>query len=348
VLAPLSLERLVAPLDVARSALLRALGPSFARWLIDRERRANTFAATGTVTALALTLVAPLWLLALGPVLLGAAHLVADLRYLVLEPRLHRRRIACIAIGAPLMIGALTPFGPRAMALSIVGGALIARDARGLCAPRRLFATTLALGALAACWLAPRATEILIAHAHNFIAVLLWLVLWPRRGSGRWWVLAMFVAANAALVSGALDPLVHALSGFSRGPSALPLGAHMNALAPFPSHIEWSRRLVLSFAFSQSVHYALWLRVIPELARRSSTPRSFRQSVRGLESSLGPRLSLAVALGCVGLALWSSWDLVGAREGYLRFALFHGYLEIAVALLLFVERRSLSRSDASP
>jgi hypothetical protein len=331
-----SVETLFAPLDAVRSLALRSLGPSFARWLTDRERRVNAVALVGMSLSLALTVIAPLWLLALGPVLLGAAHLASDARYLVLWQGLHRRWSAWALLGAPLLAGALTPLGSRAFALSSVGAVLLAAPKN-----RWRFAVSMstALAVCAAFFALPRAAELVVAHAHNFIAVLLWLAWRPRAGRGHWLVASAFVAGNVALLSGALDPVIAQLAGLSRGPEGLTLGGQMMALAPFPTRIDLSRRMVLSFAFSQSVHYALWLRAIPEVARRSKTTRSFRQSARALEADAGRVAVWVIAAACVGLALWASMDLLAAREGYLRFALFHGYLEISVALWLFCEGR---------
>ncbi|MBL8684902.1 MAG: hypothetical protein JNK05_37345 [Myxococcales bacterium] len=344
-LATSTLDAIAAPLDALRGSILRALGrrsPSLARVISDRERRVNAMVIGGLFASLALTIAAPLWLLALGPVLLGGAHLASDVRYLVVREGLHRRALAWVLVAAPLAIGALTSFGSRAFVLSIVGGALVARADH---AARKAAVTLVALALAAVVFALPRQSELAIAHAHNFIAVLLWLAWRPRKQRAHWVALALFVAANVALVTGALDPAVRWASGLARGPSALPIGLHMNALAPWPEHIDLSRRVVLAFAFSQSVHYAMWLRAIPEVARRSPTPRTFRQSVRAMSSELGPRGSwvvLVAVAACVGLALWAAVDLVSAREGYLRFALFHGYLELAVVAWLVAERGAIA------
>lgn len=329
----------MAPLDLARSALLRRAGPWLGRWITDRERRINGVAALSMLVTLALTVLAPRWLLALGPVLLGAAHLVSDVRYLAVRPGLHRRAWAWALIGVPLAVGAFSSLGSQAFVWALPGAALLAHRWRS-------WRSWLAMGVallLCLCFArAPRTSELVIAHGHNGVAVLLWLLWRPRVGGGHWAVLALFVVCNALLLSGALDEWVQ----WSRGPASLLVGTQMNTLAPLPEHIELSRRLVLSFAFSQSVHYALWLRAIPETARRSKTPRSFRQSVRGLERDLGRWGVLVSVAVCAAIALWAALDLRGAREGYLRLALFHGYFELAVLCWLFAAGRTLSEHPA--
>ena len=52
------------------------------------------------VASLAATVIAPLWLLLLAPIVLGVPHVVADLRWLVLRPGVERRVL--LAIAGPL------------------------------------------------------------------------------------------------------------------------------------------------------------------------------------------------------------------------------------------------------
>lgn len=65
-------------------------------------------------------------LLAVGPIALGVPHLVADVRYLVARPALHRRGTFWFAVALP---SAAAWFAPHAWVgmLALVGGALVAR-----------------------------------------------------------------------------------------------------------------------------------------------------------------------------------------------------------------------------
>jgi hypothetical protein len=110
-------------------------------------------------------------------------------------------------------------------------------------------------------------------------------------------------------------------------------------MAPFPGHIGFARRLLLAFAFAQSVHYAVWLRAIPDETRRTDSIRSFRQSTRALLREVGPLVPGVAIVATVALAVWGAFDLATARMGYLRFAGFHGYLEIALGALAWAEHR---------
>jgi hypothetical protein len=144
------------------------------------------------------------------------------------------------------------------------------------------------------------------------------------------------VGVSVAIMLGAFD----AGLGFmvASAPSGLGLSRHLAHLAPGFSP-EVGARLVLSFAFAQSVHYVMWLRLVPEDDRDRVSPRTFRASYRALLSDMGaPMLGLA-AVGALALAGWAAIDIADARFSYLRFASFHVTLELAAAALLLVEGR---------
>jgi hypothetical protein len=98
--------------------------------------------------------------------------------------------------------------------------------------------------------------------------------------------------------------------------------------------------VVLSFAFMQSVHYGVWLRLMPDDLRPRAAPRPFRASWRALRDELGLWPLCAFTLAALGIALWGAVDLFGARLGYLRLGAFHGNLELVALAFLAVERRA--------
>ena len=321
---------ILSPLDRARCLWLKALGP-VARVLVRRRELRVTAAGFGVVTfAMAATLMSPFWLLALGPVLLGVPHLVADLRYLVFRPGLHLRRALWLPVGVPLLLAGA---GFHPVYAGLVACAGMAFLARGTLA--RKTAALGVTGALTAgAWAAGASAALIMAHLHNFIAVLLWWCWRPRHGGRQLAVPFLFLLGSVLLFTGVLQPWA---MGFAWQPAGLGPEYHLSFLAPGVAE-PWALRLVLLFAFAQSVHYGVWLRLIPEDDRPQATPRTFRASARALRTDLGlPLLLGGVALSLV-VGLWATVDLAVAREGYLRMALFHGYLELVAAAWLFIER----------
>ncbi len=264
-----------------------------------------------------MTALAPLWLLAYGPLLLGVPHLLADARYLVARPRLHARPGFWVFVAVPL---ALTFVWPQATTglCAVIGAALLARGSWA----RRGGVLVLALAATAFAATHARLAGVALAHLHNMVAIAIWFAWAPRGARGGWRLLplGLFVLACAVLFTGGFDAALHAPLA-TRG---LTLREMTRVLSPVsdPSHAVWAARAVLFFAFSQSVHYAIWLRLVPEEDRPRPGLRSFAASARALVDDTGwlvPLVAVVVAAGLVG---WGLMDPHAARLAYLRVAIF--------------------------
>jgi hypothetical protein len=331
-----NVARALAPLDALRARVYRAAAPLAAPLAADRGTRVTLTALASIAAALVLALAVPLTALVWAPVVLGVPHLVADLRYLVVRPGLHRRASSALGIGLPLTAVSVVP-DSRIGLLAILGAILAAR------APLRRRAAALAAFApiytIAAAF--PFATDVALAHVHNFVAVALWL-MWraPEDGKGALHKgLPVFVAfaAWALLAVGALGPLVATTGGpLSEGALAR-TAAIAWALAPFGGKASF--HLVVAYVFAQGVHYGVWLRMVPEDDRPRPTPRPFAASYRALVADFGPVLLAVFALASVVILAWGALDAIAARAGYLRGALFHGHLELAALALALLERR---------
>ncbi|HEU0029720.1 MAG TPA: hypothetical protein VFQ53_03735 [Kofleriaceae bacterium] len=311
---------------VWRQAVRTRTGRTCAR---DRSARVLALALGHVGVAFVLAALGPMWLLIAGPVVLGVPHLVADLRYLIV--RNHRLTAAAtIGIAAPLAaiaaLHAMQLAGGRADALAEVGfGCAAIAIAIGLAAGRRAPVAVLAVGLAVPALAWPELALLALAHVHNVVAIGIWL----------WWSQHTVSRAHrlATISTIALATLVLAAAAGSPPADAAPI---VSGLAPgLSDDAGW--RLVVVYVFLQSVHYAIWLRLIPSAHGRPST---FRRSVAMLREDFGARgvvvvavVSLAVPLAaCVG-------DPRTARDVYLSFATFHGWLELAVIAYLAAGRR---------
>jgi hypothetical protein len=328
--------RMLSPLDGVRSALFRALGPSVGVWAARRDLRVAAIGLVAMTTALFGAAFIPVWMLALGPIVLGVPHIVADLRYLVAKPGFHRRGLGAVAIGAALAGGALT----GRLWPGIVAVLITAFVARGHFA-RRGIVVALGLAWLAVTWRYRGYSEFAFAHAHNLIAVLLFWS-WRDRGASSLHrvPLAFFVAVVAMFALGIFDksPLRAPVFGATLQGFVSDLGAGLSG--------PWGLRLVLIYAFAQSVHYGVWLRLVPEEDRERPGPRSFTSSYRALVRDVGRPLLLIALVSIVALVAWAVVDLMAARNGYLRVAIFHGPLELVAAAFFFIERQTPASASA--
>ncbi len=331
------LQRPIATIDAIRGRTLGLVGPIAPRLLRDRERRVALYGLVAIASAFALTFAAPMFLLSVGPILLGAPHLVADVRYLVARPGLHRRAGFWLCVAGPACLSFVHPHAWVSMA-AILGAALVARASRG----RRLAIALAGAALVLGCLRLGGVADLLLAHAHNAIAVALFC-LWSRRTTRLHWVIvAGFTLGLVAIGLGALDggPVTRLSRSELYAADVL-----LATLAPLSDPVL-AVRGALAFAFAQSVHYAVWVRLVPEDDRPRPGLRSFSSSLRALVADLGAPLVAIAALVTIGLAGWACVSLAAARDGYLRLAIFHGPLELGAATLLLLERGRL-RSDAS-
>ena len=340
-------ELLISPLDRARTALyVRASRVSLLRpLLLRKDRRIPALLLGHAIVALAVALLAPTFLLVAGPLLLGVPHLVSDLRHLVLRPALPRLARPLFLAGSAALLAARalndgglwrTSHLEPALASALLLGA-IALALPGARTVRAVVALLVALPLVTCALLWPRESQLLLGHAHNVVALLLWALLYAR-GTRIALGVALAITGLGALLL--LSPL--AWLGFQHGVESS-FGLHSLAaadtLAPGITSTSLALGIVVSFAFLQSVHYAVWLHAIPQAATRGDASLTFGMSFRALRADLGP-WGLAV---CAGLALLVPCAGVFAplltKSLYLSLASFHGYLELAAAALFFVQGR---------
>ena len=322
----------IAAADWLRRRWLHLLGGLAKPIVRRRELRVALMFSALICTATIGTLVAPMWLLILGPLVWGVPHLVADLRYLVLRTGYYRRPLLWLVAGAPLLWTALG----GGLVWGFLGAALAAACARARLLPR-LFAIAVLVACGAGLVALGRVGDVVFAHAHNFIAVGLWWIWRPRVGRLHWIPLALLVAASVFLLSDAALWLAQHSGGLHWFAGRMGPDYQVWRLSPGVGP-DLALRLVLLFCFAQSIHYAVWLQLLPDDDRARATPPTFRASYEDLRADFG-RVGLALAaLLALGIAVWATFDLMHASHGYFRMARFHGHLELMAGALLLLER----------
>jgi hypothetical protein len=180
-----------------------------------------------------------------------------------------------------------------------------------------------------------------MAHLHNLVAFGFWLWLSRRESTraGRAVLVLAYSGIVALLLSGLADGLLfdHALSGDI---GAFGIEEMAWTLAPGAS-AELSLRLVAVYAFGQSIHYAVWVRLVPQGLDPRASPPTFRRSLTRVRIDFGRTgFALVVAL-CLAVPLAAVIiDAAKVRDVYLQAVIAHGWLELAIiaALLARPER----------
>lgn len=334
------LAGLLRPLDWLRTRSLHALG-RWARPIVrKRELRVTLVGLALVASSLIGALWLPLWVLALGPLLLGIPHVLGDIRHLILLPGFHRRVSLWLVAGLPILacgLGADTRVGM----LAIAGICLVARGRVG----RRLAVAAVGLAATVALQYAGASRDLYFAHAHNFIAVGLWWAWRARQTKLHWLVLVAFALACGIIMSPVSEFAVSSTAGLTGSAGDMDLNYQLARLAPGldPS---LGVRVVLLYTFCQSVHYGIWLRLVPDEDRMRPTPPPFRTAFLQLWRDFQtPAMLVALAL-CVTFAVWAVFDLMQANHGYFRVVRFHGFIELAAIALFACEGLPSRRSPS--
>lgn len=346
----------VSRLEAARRALLLAAlsVPVLAPIVRRRDSRVLARSVVGIAAAFVASILAPGALYVLSPLVLGAAHIGADIRYLVrrqkmppaVEAFLYGGCAAVLALRAAEMAAPLAlPYSRIELATAagwVLGASLLA--VRGPAAHARAAAIALgAAGALAVAWNRPNGARIVFAHAHNAVALLVWLAIFFRRRCAAV-PMAILTGAVLLIASGSTLPYVLRLGGHD------PFRSHWidaaALLAPFVP-VRLGGSIVLSYVFLQSVHYMVWLVWIPDCAARAQGTPTFRMTAQGLRRDLGGIGLALVAVAALLVVVAAFFDAVRARAAYLSLSGFHGYLELAV-LAFLTTRASSSRAGPPP
>jgi hypothetical protein len=322
--------------------------PPLAFVLRRRARRTEARAVLAIAVAFALSVVAPALMLAVGPIVFGVPHVAAEMRYLVVRRRVGRGLTACIVAGSMAIVAArlLAQLGgdPRVstrleVAIGfawVLGGALLGARRAGTLRGLALLAPPF-IGALWLSTVSATAVRLLFVHVHNFGALALWVVYFRRRSHAPWVALGFVGAGAVLLLSGVTIPWSTATGGLS----ALDVDASRVAgwLTPGLA-TSMALPLVLVHAFSDSVHYATWLAIIPDEDVRAEGSLTFRMSARSLLADFG-KLGVALSAGALALVLVGAAVRLAATRGiYFAVVGFHGYVELgALAYFVAVGRR---------
>jgi hypothetical protein len=349
-----SVERAARVLDRARRTVL--LGAMRARPLAAivrcRDARVLTRSLVGVGLAFAGAIFFPGALFVLSPIVLGVPHVGADFRYLVKRQDVARRAAAllyggCAALlalrAAELLAPGAIPYARVELSAAAAWIATAALVAAGN-PETRLRATGISLvaaGLLLLAWPRPELSRIVFAHAHNAVAIALWLGLFFRGRRATLAPLVLIALALALILRGSTLALVARFGGYDALGSNVFFAA--DQLAP---HVAGALgpAIVLSYVFLQSLHYMAWLAWIPDSVTPAQGTLTFQMTARGLWRDFGGPWLALLALSTLAVMVGALFGAGRARGVYLSLAAFHGYFELAAAAYLVT--RSAKRAPA--
>jgi hypothetical protein len=305
---------------------MTAVAPSLSRPALNVPALGMSVAA---VACMALALRAPIVLTLVGFVLFGALHNLLELRYVLGRfADLLTGRFLSVLVGLITGIavcrlvagptGRLAEIGLGYLVLGVAAFWSLKRNRMGLAGVLAVLA-----GAAALSFTHPAHHFVVLTHLHNLVP-LAFIWEWARhspllRAVSVGWVLVI----PAGLLLGLADGLMRldAPARFSPADSPLFDGAT-------------AARLLAVFAFLQSMHYVVWVWLLPRYAP-AATAR-FEMRVPGVR---GWRIWVlgAIAALALGVVLWA--DYRTGRGVYAALAGYHAYLEFPVLLVMLMSFR---------
>lgn len=291
------------------------------RIFVDRRRRVAVGGVVAVAVAFVLAAWQPLVSLWLGAALFGVPHVVAGARQIAVRDGVSPfTRVACfvaLGVGVAQICGA-DDWAVRAYV--VLFAAAVAVELRARHAPLVALAAAVAM-------IQPRATLVVFAHLHGLSSVGYFAVRARRRGVPFWPLLVATALVLIGGAAGAFDRLWAATLWAPRSAAGSIVAEAAGAIGLHPSAIALRRALFL-YAFGQALHFAVWLRLVPDVDRAAPLPQTFARALSLLRADLGRLATPAIALSVAAAPL----ILVGggaAREAYFALTYFHVGLEAA-------------------
>lgn len=306
------------PLDRVRRSFLWALSPWIYPLLRNRDLRICVTACVGISAAFCVTMFFPLWQLLLGPIILGIPHVIGDLRYLMLKDKIYQKEWFWLAVALPFFFY----FWTNKVFFATFAIVLTAFKTRRQGIERRIVQfLALLLFAVSIQW--PRYFLYAFLHMHNIIGIAIWW-FW-RKKRQKWEMLPLLLCLVGSLGILYIEPVF----ALQYHPPSMGIDYYGRRIAGFASgdtQVSW----VLLFAFLQSIHYLVWIRLIPEEDRPQKTPRGFEKSYRALELDFGFGFLFVGFLTLVFFIGYAIYSPSLARTDYLALISFHGFLELVM------------------
>lgn len=305
----------------------------------------------------------PLWVLLIGPVLWGVPHLISSLRYNLLlgtsisegKKLLYFQsfiwffvflyRISVDVLHQPLPLSN-QPFLIEGLALllSFFYQLYLKRIGKHPFSFKSIVYFGIFSFSLIATHFAPIQMALTLLIGHNYIPLITWYRSCQDRHDLKTFMgfTFLYITFSCFLFIGVQEELFLYFSPQTTFP--LFNWSFLNVVESFgadAAESDFWLRLVSLYAFSQSIHYFLWLKAIPENYQQQQYPPSFRWSFQKLQSDFGASSVVALlTLVFVGMGYWLFFEFQSARLIYFALASYHGFMELSCLPFLKSNRPS--------
>lgn len=260
--------------------------------------------------------------LLLAPLLLGLPHVASDIYLLFIREQVIPRWIMRISAVLALVISvnAVVPLvwqGVFNIDDNLLLAVLVAAPMLCLtCYSQVTWVSVVTALIVLAILVFPNELKLIMAYAHNFVALAFWVGNYRGDVRARWGVMASWLVLFAVGIGGSIVTQAVIFT-----PVTDVEMAPFWSLVPDPSHRS-AGALLFTFGFTQLIHLCIWAILLPWIA----LPRQPRFV------ALSAYLVVGIVVGVVIMGAEPK-DLPNLRRNYLLLVSFHGWFEVAWILM---------------
>ncbi len=299
----------------------------------------------------------PLWVLLLGPILWGVPHLISSLRYSSLSFSANARkklllfqfslwalvfcyRIAADVLHLPIF---LAEFPLLFETVCLLASFLFQFALYRNISPKMIVSSLAFSLLLVATFFYPIQTALTALIGHNYLPLIAWYKSCQDRSDRIVFAISGFIyLLLSGLIYFGVSDLLYVLHA-PVGTIAFLNWDYSEVILPFVSgefDYQFWFHIVVLYAFSQAMHYFIWMKAIPENYQAQQFPPSFQWSFNRLSSDFGSAsIHLILLLSCLAVASWFFFEFQTARLVYFSIASYHGFMEISALPFLTSNRK---------
>lgn len=350
---------MLANLDLIRAKLLKeTLKFSLLHSLFhSRPTRVLILFLSAAVFYLVTSSFFPLWVLLVGPILWGLPHLISSLRYssLSFSDQARKKLFAFqFCIWAMVFTYRITvdilhqniflaEYPLLFEAICLLASFIFQLHLFKNISSKIILSSLLFSIFLVATFYYPIQTALTALIGHNYLPLIAWYKSCQDRADLKVFMLsaATYILSSFCIYFGVFDPLYSLYS--PTGSIVFLNWDYSEVIRPFvvgEFDYQFWFHIVVLYAFSQAMHYFIWMKAIPENYQSRQYPPSFQWSFNKLSTEFGfTSLYIMLTLTCLVFAMWFFFEFQAARLVYFSIASYHGFMEISAIPFLKSNRK---------
>lgn len=336
----------------------------FKSFFMSRSARIMILFLMASIFYFAVSSFFPLWVLLAGPILWGIPHIISSLRYSNLSfdesYRTHLLRFQFIVWSAVFIYRILIDvfhqnifwatqpllFEASALLVSFVYQFYIYRMQNLKVNFKFILSAVLFSIFITMTYFYPIQTALVALIGHNYLPLFAWYKSCQNKSDVKVFAASAFlyILFSVFIMTGTFDGLYKVFA--PSGHISFLNWDYSEVISPFVTgemdYRFWFHIVVL-YAFSQAIHYFIWMKAIPENYQQQEYPPSFNWSFNRLVNDFGSSsIFVLLAISSIGLLMWLFLEFQTARLVYFSIASYHGFMEISAIPFLKSNRKDLN------